>query len=224
MDFNELDKAKFLNKFDEALSRGLCIGKGTRDGQMCIEAAICYALDLPHSDDPKCVTPSVRNFKIRLNDSSRWKSPDSRAMHLRALGIAQVGSAGVVNSREFSEQIAKRIIQVLIPKLFRELYPNRFVELVNECERVGTAAAARALGNAANADVYTTYAVYDAVYAAVYAADVAYSAAYAVYAADAANTAANAANAADGEKYLVLAADLALETLKELKSPGCAWL
>mgnify|MGYP001580041900 CR=1 FL=1 len=242
MDFNELDKVKFLSKFDEALSRGLCVGKGTREGQMCIEAAICYALDLPHSDDPKCVTRLVRDFKMRLNDSGHWKSPHSRAEHLRALGIAQVGSAGVVDSKEFSKQIAKKTIQVLIPKLFRELYPHKFIELVNECERKGTSVAARALAKAAaDAAAYAAaYAAADATaYAAAYAAAdaTAYAAVYAAAnaAANAAATAAaNAANAADaashaacaaaGEKYLILAAQLALETLKELKSPGCAWL
>ena len=35
---------------------GLVKGKGIqKPGHMCVEAAVCYALDLPHSDDPQCV-------------------------------------------------------------------------------------------------------------------------------------------------------------------------
>ena len=33
-------------------------------GQMCVEAAVCYALGLPHGDDPKCVAPTLRRLKI----------------------------------------------------------------------------------------------------------------------------------------------------------------
>ena len=248
MDFITLDQQKVLAKFDEALGRGLCVGKGDRNGQMCIEAAICYALDLPHGDDPACVTSSVRSFKIKLNDSSRWTSPASRAKHLRNLGIAQIGSKGVVDDKLFSTILVKQVIQKLIPTLFRDLYPNKWVDLVNACEKEGSQKAARALANAA------VDAAVDAAAYADAAAAVAANAAAAAAAADTANAAvdaaayaaaavaANAANAAaaavdaayaaanakrkshDPEKYLILAASLALDVLKELKSPGCAWL
>ena len=210
---------KVIAKFDEALSRGLCAGVGSRDGQMCIEAAICYALDLPHSDDPLCVTSSVRSFKISLNDSNKWKSAESRAKHLRDLGIAQIGSKGVVDSNEFSKLLAEKAIKVLIPQLFRSLYPNKYVKLVNACETEGTAAAARKLADA-------TYAAAGAANTAAYGAANTAAYAAAAAAAAAANTAAYAAydKKQDPEKYLILAANLALEVLKELKSPGCAWI
>src|SRR5882762_3359604 len=92
-----IDFPATIAKFDKILERGLCTGVGTRDGQMCIEAAICAALDLPHGDDPQCVEPAVRAYKIALNDAPYWVSPASRAKGLRDLGIAQIGSRGVVD-------------------------------------------------------------------------------------------------------------------------------
>ena len=54
---------------------GLVSGVGTPiPGQMCVEAAVCYALGLPHSDDPLCVSRALREFKIRLNDAN-WSTP-----------------------------------------------------------------------------------------------------------------------------------------------------
>src|SRR5438477_2282575 len=80
---------------------GLINGLGVAEpGKLCVEAAICLALGLPHGDDPGCVEPAVRAFKIRLNDS-RWSSNGARAKGLRALAVAQLGSKGVVDGREF---------------------------------------------------------------------------------------------------------------------------
>ena len=59
-----------VEKFDSILACGLSHGLGKRGGQVCIEAAICQTLGLPHGDDPQCVSESVRTFKISLNDSS----------------------------------------------------------------------------------------------------------------------------------------------------------
>ena len=67
---------------------------------MCIEAAICYALNLPHGDNPNCVELSVSRYKIVINDSRHWISPQSRAKHLRNLGIAQIGSKGIVRRKK----------------------------------------------------------------------------------------------------------------------------
>ena len=96
---------KTIARFDEAVSRVFSYGVGARDGQMCVEAAVCYALDLPHGDDPGCVAESVRRFKIRLNDAS-WSSPRARADGLRDLGIAQLGSRGVVDELGFARRVA----------------------------------------------------------------------------------------------------------------------
>src|SRR6266702_1211962 len=63
-----------VKEFDRILSCGLSNGLGIRGSQVCIEAAICQVLGLPHGDDPGCVADSVRRFKIALNDAS-WSSP-----------------------------------------------------------------------------------------------------------------------------------------------------
>jgi hypothetical protein len=189
---------------------------------MCIEAAICTVLDLPHGDDPKCVTQSVRSFKISLNDK-KWSSGKARAEGLRDLGLAQLGSLGVVDSVEFSKRLAYKIISVLLPTFVRDAFPKnvKYLEAAKLCEDTGSAESAMALRDAAAAADADADA--DAAYAA---------AAYAAYAAAAYDAAAyaDAAAAADAytkprtDKYLLLAAKLALDTLRELSSPGIALL
>ena len=286
-----------VKKYDKILARGLSKGMGNREDTMCIEAAICTVLNLPHNDDPKCVTSSVRLFKITLNDKN-WSSPKARARGLRDLGLAQLGSLGVVNARDFSTTLVRKTISILLPTLVRELYPcnEKFLALAKKCEETGNrqsalnlSSAAANAATAADADSAAYAAANSAAYAAANAATAAYaaanSAAYAAataaanaaYAAAAANAAAYAAanaasaaayaaaNAADAaayaaanaasaaadaasaayaaasaadansaayaaasaanrDKYLKLSAQLALETLRELNSPGIALL
>lgn len=219
-------------KFNAILSRGLCTGMGSRYGQMCIEAAICTVLDMPHGDAPVCVTPAVRRYKIRLNDSPRWLSPKSRADGLRALGLAQIGSAGVVDGAEFSRRLSEQTIRVLIPDLFRRFTDRpEMLAAADRCEKEGTRqAAADAGADASYATSNAAYAAY-AAYAASYAAfNAAFNAAYTFNASDASD-AASAADNADAafpgvspEYYLRLSAGLALDVLRELKSPGVALL
>src|SRR3990167_2724810 len=120
----KIDFPTIIPKFDKILERGLCGGVGKPDGQMCIEAAITQAMDLPFNDAPSCVSNAVRRYKIKLNDSSYWTSPESRARGLRNLGIAQIGSEGVVDDAEFTKRLAEKTIRVLIPTLFRERFPE----------------------------------------------------------------------------------------------------
>jgi hypothetical protein len=131
-------------KFDHILARGLSQGLGLRGSQVCIEAAICEALNLPHNDDPKCVAASVRTFKITLNDSSMWPSPAARAAGLRDLGLAQLGSLGVISNITFTSRIVEKTIRVLIPTLFREMFPSQpdCLAAAKRCEDEGTADAA----------------------------------------------------------------------------------
>ncbi len=135
--------SNLIPKFDDILSRGLCVGVGDRDGQMCIEAAICAAMDLPHGDEPDCVAKSVRSYKITLNDSS-WSSAAARARGLRNLGIAQIGSRGVVDDQEFAKRLAEQTIRELIPTLFREVFPDRqeCLDAADRCASEGTTASA----------------------------------------------------------------------------------
>ena len=70
ININENVVRKLLTVVDKGLSKG--VGKPI-PGQMCVEAAVCYALGLPHGDDPQCVANSLRQLKITLNDSY-WSS------------------------------------------------------------------------------------------------------------------------------------------------------
>src|SRR5580692_9706788 len=130
-------------EFDRILSLGLSSGMGERGSQVCIEAAICQVMNLPHSDDPGCVAAAVRSYKITLNDSP-WSSPAARAKGLHDLGLAQLGSKGVVDDREFATRMAEKTIRVLIPKLFRSIFPKdqACLDAALRCEREGTKTAA----------------------------------------------------------------------------------
>jgi len=214
-----------VEKFDAVLARGLSNGVGNPDGQMCIEAAICNVLGLPHGDDPGCVASSVRSFKIALNDK-KWSSPAARAAGLRDLGLAQLGSKGTINDREFVTKLAEKLIRVLVPTLIRDLYPNKpeLLAAADRCEAEGTKEAARAardlLYAAADADAAADAAAYAAAAAAAYAAAYAAAAAAAAAAAYAAAYAKSKAR----DKYLNLGAKCALDVLIEMKSPGVALL
>lgn len=174
----QVNMPEVIKKFDEILDRGLCVGIGNLDGQMCIEAAISCAMGLPFGDDPECVAPAVRSYKIKLNDSYVWSSSASRAAGLRKLGIAQIGSRGVVDEQEFARRLAEKTIRVLIPAIFRDVFKNvpECLAAADRCEKEGSEVAAVAASSLA------------------------------------------------AEKYLLLSAELALEVLQELKSPGCEWL
>jgi hypothetical protein len=227
---NEFDVSKFdVKEYDRILACGLSAGLGHRGEQVCIEAAICQVLGLDHGDDPRCVTEAVRQFKIRLNDS-RWSSAKARAEGLHDLGLAQLGSKGVVDDAEFAKRIAEKTIRVLIPTLFRDVLADKqdCLDAATRCENEGTAEAARNAKDVARKYASVTVAAAAAANANV-AANVAANA-YADYAAAAAvnaavNAAANADYATDyANTYLNLSAGLALETLRELNSPGIALL
>ena len=80
----------------DTVRAGLSHGIGTpKPGDMCVEAAVCYALGISHGDDPPCVDGALRAFKISLNDSA-WSTALARAKGLERLALAQLGSAGVL--------------------------------------------------------------------------------------------------------------------------------
>jgi len=238
-----IDFQTIIPIYDAILSRGLCAGVGQRDGQMCIEAAICAALGLPHGDNPECVAPAIRAYKITLNDAP-WSTPEARASGLHDIGLAQIGSRGVVDDMEFSNRLAEKTIRELIPKLFREMladYPA-CLAAADRCESEGTATAARAAAEAAEAAARaarataeiaacateaTAWAAEAVVWAASCAARAAAAAEAAIWytgTAWAARAATEATAWAAGDAYLLLSAKLALEVLRELKSPGCEWI
>lgn len=169
----------------QTVDQGLCHGLGQAEpGEMCVESAVCYALGLPHGDNPLCVGAAVRQFKIRLNDS-KWKSDKSRSRGMRKLAIAQLGS-DQIDQVEFakyvSEQTIRRIVPLALLAAARAVpkHAKALMAAAKRCRREGTLEAASA----------------------------AYSAAY------------SAASAGP----LLVAAEIAIEALKKLKSPGCKWL
>ena len=81
-----------VRKLLGVVDAGLTSGRGRRKpGEMCVEAAVCFALGQPHGDQPTCVGPAVRAYKIGLNDAA-WSSPAARAKGMRLL--VEMGSEG----------------------------------------------------------------------------------------------------------------------------------
>jgi hypothetical protein len=220
------------------IDAGLCYGKGVpTPGQMCVEAAVCYGLGLPFGDDPECVEASIRTFKINLNDKP-WSSSEARAKGLRRIGIAQLGSKGTVDGREFVKRLAEKVIRVIVPiameaaAIKNPKHAEALRAAGERCKAEGTKTAAYAAADAVNAAADAANAAYAAAYAvnaaAYAAADAAYAAAYAAanaanaaYAA--ANAAADAANAAaKRDEIYTLCANLAVDVLRDMNAPGIA--
>jgi hypothetical protein len=206
IEITEKIAAKVLTIVDAGLTSGL--GK-PKPGEMCIEAAVCYALGEPHGDEPACVSKALRAFKIRLNDSD-WSNRHARAMGLRRLALAQLGSAGSLDEVLFVTRLA-----ILAKKWAYDAARATAAARATYTARAATADdAARATADAAAyAATYaagTAYAADDAAdYAADYAARATYTADAADYAADAATHATYATRAAT---YATAADDAARAT------------
>jgi hypothetical protein len=204
--------AKVLAVVDAGLVCGL--GK-PEPGKMCVEAAVCYALGLPHGDDPQCVGLAVRRFKIRLNDA-RWSSDSARAKGLRRIAVAQLGSDGL-DQREFARRVALGVIREILPAMLRA---RGLAVEADTLADVADLATARVVLLGAKTKLY---AAADAAYAASAAyADAAASAASA--AADAADAAASAATPETRDAILTQAAGIGERVLVEMGSPGAQWL
>ena len=147
---------RVLEVVDAGLSNGL--GKPT-PGSMCVEAAVCYALGLPHGDDPQCVSVAVRGLKIRLNDSG-WPSNTARALGMRRLAVAQLGSKGAVDDKEFARRVAELAIRKSVPIALRAAasiqkdsnHKSALLLAADRCEKEGTQESARAAAYAAARD------------------------------------------------------------------------
>jgi hypothetical protein len=234
---------EIAKKVLDTVDAGLVKGLGTqKPGGMCVEAAVCYALGLPHSDNPKCVSQAVRSLKITLNDQT-WSSDKARAKGLRRLAIAQLGT-DTLDDVEFTKRVTEFTIRKILPPALRLA---GLTSEADRCEHEGTADAAAYAARAANAvaraaarAAYAADAAARAAYAAYAAARAAArAAAYAARAADAAadaaaNAAANAAEAAyaaDAARAAYAAyavreifAEGVVQILIAMKSPGSAWL
>ena len=212
---------KVLSVVDMGLSKGV---GNPKPGEMCVEAAVCYALDLPHGDDPACVSRALRALKISLNDRA-WSSKKARAAGLRRLAVAQLGSRDHLDDKEFAKRVAELAIRTCVPQALRAAasihkdpeHVQALRDAANHCETEGSrqsALNAREVAQKARKNAYAyadAYAPDAAVYAAVYAAD-----AYA-YAADDADAYAR-------DKSLAAFAEGVVQILIEMKAPGCQWL
>jgi len=152
---------EMAEKVRDTVAAGLTHGMGVQEpGKMCVEAAVCYALGLPHGDDPGCVSPFLRQLKIGLNDK-HWSSNAARAAGLRRLAIAQLGSKDAIDDDVFRRRVVEMTIRRCVPAALRSaamVNPKHAKQLeaaAVRCETEGTreaAAAANAAANAAYAD------------------------------------------------------------------------
>jgi len=229
--------AKVLETVDAGLMAGL--GRPT-PGEMCVEAAVCYALGLPHGDDPDCVSPALQVLMITLNDMG-WSSPEARAQGLRRLALAQLGSMGRLDNREFARRVAEMAVSYMVPIALRaaaavQPYPESLCDAADRCEEKGTDAVAAAnaaimavasradpaggvVANAAAAAANAAAAAYAATYNSAVAAVT-----YAAYAAGAAASAYAAADDASRDAILADFAECVVEILIEMDAPGAQWL
>jgi hypothetical protein len=142
--FNEITQElalKVLDIVDQGLTKGL---GHHRPGMMCVEAAVCYALGLPHSDAPPCVDAEVRSRKISLNDRPGWRNKKNRAAGMRRLAVAQLGTGNNphFDSNEFcllATPIAERAYQPGCgrPEVLAEI-AEELVQLLIKMEAPGT--------------------------------------------------------------------------------------
>ena len=106
---------KLARRVLEVVDKGLCNGVGHPiPGQMCVEAAVCYAMGKPHGDKPSCVNDEVRWAKITLNDMN-WPSEEKRAEGLRRVAIAQLGSDQIEKGKFKEKLISNLLRDILIP-------------------------------------------------------------------------------------------------------------
>ena len=153
-------------KILETVDAGLSMGRGNPvPGQMCVEAAVCYAMGLPHGDSPACVGWAVREFKIVLNDRRHWVSSSSRAEGLRALAIAQLGS-NEIDQVEFCKRVAVKTVQTLLPEVLELTAKDMegstkssLLSAAQECRQNPSEKSALAASNAA----FAAYSVYGAI-------------------------------------------------------------
>ena len=218
-----------IDKLNALLDHGLVKDLGVPEpGKMCVEAAVCAALGLPHGDDPGCVIDSLRNVKIALNDSDMWDSNQSRAEGLRRLAIAQIGTRGAINEGKFARRVVTLAIRVVVPIALRVLadetdgeHAQALRDIADKCEAnpiKENARQAEEVADAYPADATdATHSAYNAVLYATIAAD-AYTAANVTYAAI------YAAGATGTEKVLRDFAEGVVQILIDMKAPGCAWL
>jgi hypothetical protein len=217
----------------DTVDAGLVRGKGIPEpGKMCVEAAVCYALGLPHGDDPACVSRAVRGLKIVLNDSN-WFSNDARAKGMRRLALVQLGSAGVLDDQEFSRRVAKYSIQVMVPIALRaaaslqkdQHHKSALEDAAKRCETEGTQESAQLAARSADSAWSAAWSADSAAdSAAARSANSAAAARSAARSADSAAAWAAAWSAAARDKTLSNFAEGVVQILIAMDAPGAQWV
>ena len=188
---------ELVKKINNLLDQGLVHGLGQAiPGQGCVEAMICLAFGLPHSDDPICVNKAVRSCKIRINDS-RWSSNEKRGQALKKIAILQLNTKDSITD-----------------ELFWNALKHELDSKDNQTRKWSAYAAAADADADANADAAADAAAADADADAAYAAD-----------ADAdADAAAAAAYAAAADAILLKFIGCFERALISLNVEGVKWL
>jgi hypothetical protein len=211
----------------DIVDAGLVAGLGRPfPGKMCVEAAVCYAMGLSHSDDPPCVSPALRHLKIKLNDAG-WSSDIARTNGLRELALLQLGTAGVLDEVEFVKKVALLVINKYLPPILRKVNLNQEADACEQAKDLVTARDAARAADAYAADAYAADAADAAYTAAAYAADAAYDASRAVSraaAADAVDAVDAVSNLRSGDKTLLSFAKDVAAILIDMEVPGVQWL
>jgi hypothetical protein len=161
------------NRLNDTLSKGLVSGLGNPvPGEMCVEAAVCFALGEPHSDKPSCVHSVDRSFLMNLNDTS-WSSNLARANALAPLAFAQLGTVGL-DRLLWVERVVVGTINRVLPIALRAIGLEDHALTCESAQSLKEADAAYAAhaaaydtdADAADADAAATYAAHAAAYAA----------------------------------------------------------
>lgn len=149
---------EIAQKVLDTVDAGLCAGVGNqKPGEMCVEAAICFAYGLPHGDNPPCVGVAVRAGKITLNDSN-WSTNEARAKGMRKIAIAQLGSESI-DQVEYASRLALKTIQQIVPMALRsagsikgnESHREKLQAAAIACEKCETLSSAMAISISASA-------------------------------------------------------------------------
>lgn len=193
MNITEAVAQKVLDVIAPGLSQGLGVQE---PGKMCVEAAVCYALGLPHGDNPPCVGGAVRKAKIRLNDAA-WSSEAARAKGMRRVAIAQLGSVKI-DQCKFADILAREAIRQFVPIALRAAAKLHQIEKHREALEV---AAKECEANPVKASAQKAQA------ATAAAADAAY-----------------AARQQARDEILLAMAEVMVQALKECGSEGCNFL
>jgi hypothetical protein len=227
---------KIAQKVLDTVNAGLVKDLGQPiPGKMCVEAAVCFAMGLPHSDKPPCVSSVLCKLKIGLNDSN-WSSKLARANGLRELALLQLGTAGILDEVEFAKRVTLLVINKYLPPVLRKVNLNQEADACEQAKDLVVAHAAT--GVAVNATYIAANTAALATNAAAYTAtNIVARAAYAAAAwAAVTDTAADVAtwaivDAADAVRSLSSSDDILLSFAKDvsailidMKVPGVQWL